>query len=167
TGVLDGKESGVWRTPEGTRTDERTFGSDGNAGKIRVASSKALAVGIAGEGVKHDGVEVGVASAKKEVVEGLVLQLRLKTLSAKGERIEVWREDGVHDAGRVAEDLYKRTGAYALKLMIEDVVEVAGFEYQLLAEEVLVDAEVVGVGALRAGRDNVIFGNIRLVSDEK
>ena len=44
--------------------------------------------------------------------------------------------------------LNERSGADAFELVVEDVVEVAGLEDELLADDVLVDAEVVGAGAL-------------------
>ena len=94
------------------------------------------------------------------MLEGLVLDLGLEALGAEGEGVEVGREDGVDDAGRVAEDLHERSGADAFELVVEDVVEVAGFEDEFFAEDVLVDADVVGAGALRAGRRDVVLGDV-------
>ena len=90
-------------TAEGTGSDERAFGSDGDAGEVGVVVGEAVAVGVAGEGVEDDGVEVGVAAAQEEVVDGLVLDLGFEALGAEGERVEVGGEDGVGDAGREAE----------------------------------------------------------------
>ena len=44
--------------------------------------------------------------------------------------------------------MFEAGGADELELMVELVVEVAGFEDELLVEDVLVDGEVVGAGAL-------------------
>ncbi len=60
-GVLGGEEAGVGWATEGTGSDERAFGSDGDAGEVGIVVGKAQAVGVAGEGVEDDGVEVGVA----------------------------------------------------------------------------------------------------------
>ena len=44
SGVLDGEVAGVGRTAEGTRADERAFGSDGDAGEVGVVVVGAVAV---------------------------------------------------------------------------------------------------------------------------
>ena len=154
SGVLDGEEAGVRRTAEGTGADERAFGSDGDAGEVGVGGCRLpLRAGVGGEGLGDDGVEVGVAAAEEEVLEGLPLDLGLEALGAEGEGVEVGREDGVGDAGGKAEDCTSAPVVDAFELVVEDVVEVAGFEDELFAADVLVDADVVGAGALggRAG----------------
>ena len=46
-----------------------------------------------------------------------------------------------------------------LELMVELVVEVAGFEEEFLVEDVLVDADVVGAGALGGDGVDVVGGD--------
>ncbi len=46
------------------------------------------------------------------------------------------------DVGRDVEVVFEAGGGDEFELMVELVVEVAGFEDELLAEDVLVDAEV-------------------------
>ncbi len=52
----------------------------------------------------------------------------------------------------------------AFELVVEDVVEVAGLEDELLADDVLVDADVVGAGALRAGRGDVELRDVGCIA---
>ena len=84
-GVLDGEETGVRWTAEGSIADEGREGSDGNAGKVGVDGGGDV---VGGEGLLNDGVEVGVAAAEEEMVEGLVLDFELEALGAVGERVE-------------------------------------------------------------------------------
>ncbi len=52
------------------------------------------------------------------------------------------------DAGGDVEVVFEAGGTDEFELVVELVVEVAGFEDEFLIEDVLVDAEVVGAGAL-------------------
>ena len=163
-GVSGGEEAGVRRTAEGAGSDERPFCADGDAGKVGIVVPEAVAVGVAREGLEDDGVEIGVATADEEVVQELVLDLGFKTLGTEGQRVQVGREDGVDEAGREAEDLNEGSGADAFQLVVEGVVEVADVEDELLADDVLIDADVVGARALGAGGSDVELGDVGGVS---
>ncbi len=52
------------------------------------------------------------------------------------------------DAGGDVEVVFETGGSDELELVIELAAEVAGFEDELLVEDVLVDAEVVNAGTL-------------------
>ena len=64
------------------------------------------------------------------------------------------------DVERVLEAI----GVDQFELVIELVVEVAGFEDELLVEDVLVDAEVVGARALRGDGRYVVRGDGGLIA---
>jgi len=105
-------------------------------------------------------VEVGVAAVQEEAAERAVLQLHLDSLGAEGKRVEVGLVGILSDAGRVAEELLQRACVDRFELVVEGVVEVAELEDQLLAADVLVDAEVVGARPLGAGRGDVILCDV-------
>ena len=64
------------------------------------------------------------------------------------------------DVCRDVEVVLEAVGADELELVVELVVEVAGFEDELLVEDVLVDAEVVGAGALGGDGGDVVGGRL-------
>src|SRR6185312_7253278 len=63
-----------------------------------------------------------------------------------------------------AEVLCERRAADAFELVVEHVVEVAGAQDELLAEDFLVYADVVGARALRSLRADVILADVREVA---
>ena len=116
---------------------------------------------------------IGVAAAHENVCSGLPLQFELCSLRAVCERVDVGGEDRRQRADACArrrawradaEVLRQRLAADAFELVVEDVVEVAGAQDELLAEDVLVDADVVGARALRALRADVIALDVRGVA---
>jgi hypothetical protein len=132
----------------------------GDAGQVGIGVGCAVAVGVAGEGLGDDGVEVGIAAVQEETREWAILQLGLDALGAEGERVEIRLVGILSDAGRVAEELLQRACVDRFELMVEGVVEVAELEDQLLATDVLVDANVVGARPLGTGRGDVILGDV-------
>ena len=86
-------------------------------------------------------------------MEGLVLELELHALGAIGERVEGGRWDLGGEGGGKIEVALEAVDCEELELMVELIVEVAGFEDEFLIKDVLVDADVVGAGAL--GGDGV------------
>ncbi len=61
--------------------------------------------------------------------------------------------------------MFEAVGADEFELVVELVVEVAGFEDELLVEDVLVDAEVVGAGALGGDGGDVVGGVAGLLEE--
>ena len=150
-GVLDGEEAGVRWAAEGARSDQRGGAADGDARDVWVLVGEALVDGgdVGGEGLGDAGVEPGVAHAGEEAIEGLVLELGLDALGAERLRVEL---GSVEEGGGVfvrgeAEVGLEVAGADVLELMGELVVKVAGLEDELVADKVLIDAEIEGAGA--------------------
>ena len=69
------------------------------------------------------------------------------------------------DAGGDVEVVFEAVGGDELELMVELIVEVAGFEDEFLVEDVLVDAEVVGAGALGGDGGDVEGGVAGLLEE--
>ncbi len=95
------------------------------------------------------------------------MELGLEALGAEGLRVQFGAvEEGAGGGGGgEAEVLPEVEGANVLKLVGELVVEVAGFEDEFLADEVLVDPGVEGAGALRAEGIDVVAGDIGGVAE--
>lgn len=91
--------------------------------------------------------------------EGLVLDADFEALGAVGEGVERGRGKLGGDGCGDGEVLLEAFGVDEFELVVELIVEVAGFEDELLVEDVLVDAEVVGAGSLRSDGVDVVGGD--------
>src|SRR5437899_815270 len=89
------------------------------------------------------------------MVGGLELKLALEALSTIGESVKLSPEE-FRSAGIDPEDGQQRARVDEVDLVIELVAKVAGLQDELLVENVLVDANVVGTGAQSLDRLDVI-----------
>ncbi len=159
----------MWRTAEGASADEGRGAADVDAGDVGVLVGVAAedSGDVTGEGLLDDGVEVGVAAAKEETGFGLVGEFTFEALSAVGLGVELGTVEVLVVGGSDAEVLLDVVGGDVFDLVGELVVEVAEFEDELVAVEVLVDADVVGLGALGAEGFDVVGRDVCGVAGEE
>ena len=154
-GVGGCKKACLWRATERALAYERVTGADGNSGQVRILGEGAVVGGVCRKRLLYQGCEVGVAPTQEDALCRLVLELALEALGPVSQRVELC---SVEFSGACidAEDLQQCAGVDEVDLVIKLIVKVARFENELFAEDVLINAYIVGSGAKGLNRFDVV-----------